>query len=110
MVRADAAELRYFPATPRLDVRAAGVEAASHRRFGGRWNLASEHLSRTLSVGARQRGEQGLRIAMSRISKEVLSGPDLRDLAEIHHRDAVAEMADHAQKEASPASFARIPQ
>ena len=75
----------------------AGVEAASRRGFRGRRNLASEHLSRTFLVGSRQGGEQSLRIRMPGLSKEILSGADLRNLAEVHHRDTVAEMADHSQ-------------
>ena len=50
MLLADSAELRYFAATLRLDLRAAGVEAASLRGCGGRRSAGDLR-----SIGGRRR-------------------------------------------------------
>jgi hypothetical protein len=40
------------------------------------------------------RGEQRLRVVVLRIRVDLLGGPDLDQLAAVHHRDPVAQAAD----------------
>src|SRR5829696_4884550 len=47
-----------------------------------------------VGVGLECGGEQRLRVRMLRPSKELLARSDLDDLAEVHHRDAVAQELD----------------
>jgi hypothetical protein len=62
-------------------------------------NLAVERLFDPALARVRWRVglEQGLRIGMQRIGEDLLRGPLLDDLAEVHHRDRVAHVADGAQ-------------
>ena len=46
-------------------------------------------------VGDGHGGQQLLRVGVLRVAEDRLARPDLDDLAEIHHRDPVADALDH---------------
>jgi hypothetical protein len=48
-------------------------------------------------VGHRDRGQQRARVRVARHGIEDVRWTDLHDFAEIHHRDAVADVLDHRQ-------------
>jgi hypothetical protein len=52
---------------------------------------------RTLGSGARDRRQQRLRVGMQRPIVEIALARDLDQLAEIHHRDAVADVLHHGK-------------
>src|ERR1700677_2679529 len=41
--------------------------------------------------------EQGARIGMTRVGVDFVAGGDLDDLAQVHNRDALTNVLDHAQ-------------
>src|SRR5438552_7319164 len=79
--------------------RTARMEDASRRRIERARHLAAEHhaLARGLHlrIRDRDRGEQGLRVGVLRILVELAALGDLHDLAEVHDRDPVGDVADH---------------
>ena len=77
--------------------RAAGMESASVR---GQMGVRRFAVDRPVGVGrtgegARHGIEEHLGVGMLRVGDEPLGGPDLDDLAEVHHGDRVAEVADN---------------
>ena len=50
-----------------------------------------------LRVRLERRGEQGLRVRVLRSREQLLARRDLDDLAEVHHRDAVAQELDRGE-------------
>ena len=41
--------------------------------------------------------EQRLGVRMLRIAEQLIGGGDLHDLAQVHHRDTIANVFDHGQ-------------
>ena len=82
-------------------LRTAGVEAAADRRVGRRRHVAGEDDPLALvaadGVGHRHRRQQRLRVGVGGKVEHVVAGPDLDDLAEVHHGDAVAEVLDDGE-------------
>src|SRR6516162_2567510 len=99
MPRCDFAQLRDLQAAPILRIAAAGVERAAGWRVYWTRHVAGKRALRPpeLGIGNRHRGKQGLGIGMQRIEEEPLFLRILDDLAEIHHRHAVADMLDHRE-------------
>ena len=88
----------------RADVRgprAAGVEAACLGRVRRARHVALEHdllAGRVLArVRDRHRGEQRDGVRVDRVLVDLVRGPDLDDLAQVHHRDPVGDVADDAE-------------
>lgn len=81
------------------DSGAAGGEVATGAQGGGAGDLAGQGYPLTLSldrgVGDRDRGEQCLRVGMEWVAVNLLVRGHLDDLAQIHHRDPMADPADH---------------
>src|SRR3954467_2541605 len=79
----------------------ARAEAATGRRVDWAWHIASQHqpLARGVAfrIGNRHRRQQGIRVRVNRPAVQVFRGRILNDLAEIHHRDPVGNVADHAE-------------
>ena len=82
-----------------LDLRAAGVEAAPRRRVHGRGDIALEDdaLAGAARVGHGHGGEQGPGVGVQRPGVERFGRGQLHDLAQVHHPDAVADVADDRQ-------------
>ncbi len=70
------------------------MEGAAGRGRERRGGIAVKRM-RGAATEPRHRREQGLRVGVARRADHGAGGPDLDDAAEIHHRDAVAEMRDH---------------
>src|SRR6185437_4788303 len=93
-------ERRHFDGATLRSKWAARMEMATRRRIEGARDLA-------LGLGARRNGgamervgdrrDQGARVGMARVLEDLLPAALLDDAAEIHHRDAVADMLDHAE-------------
>ena len=77
------------------------METAARRRTHRRRHLAGDDLLRTarldLRVGDRDRRQQRLRIGVQRLGVELGARRDLDDAAEIHHRDAMTDMAHNRE-------------
>src|SRR5262245_16608935 len=75
-----------------ISKRTAGID------FVGRWNFAFENGSLASlfrgRIGNGNRGEQRLRIRMSRMCVELLGRREFDDAAEIHHADAMRQVPD----------------
>ena len=79
-------------------VRAARVEPAAGRRVAGARHIAHQRHKLSLACSHfRNGGEQRLRVRMPRRRKQRASFRDLDDLAQIHHRDPVADVPDNAE-------------
>ena len=78
---------------------AARVKAAAAGRRQRARHLARQQvpLAPQRRVRHRHRGEQGAAIGMTRRGEQRGAGRALDDLAEIHHGDAVGDMAHHRQ-------------
>jgi len=93
------------------DKWAAGMKMASGRWVYGAWHLPGEHHSLVLPFRVRDGCgfEQGLRIGMQRLFEKSLRRGQLHDPTEIHDRDAMAYVPDHAEsvrnEEISQAEF-----
>ena len=76
--------------------RAAGVEGAARWRIDRARHVAFDQRLQASCVWDRDRhrGQQRLRIGMPRVGEKLALLGDLDDPAEIHHRDAVADMRD----------------
>src|SRR5258708_4827446 len=78
---------------------AAGAEAAAGGPIGRARDLAAQYDALALALPHRIRdrsgGEQSLGIGMGGMAVETVPRRRLDDLAEIHHRDAVRDMAHH---------------
>src|SRR5579885_774252 len=92
--------------TPRLDgsteilrIRTARMEAAAGWGVERAWHFAGQldALGTTGGVDGRDGGEQRARVRMMRAQVDRLAVGKLHDLAEIHDRDAAADVLDHAQ-------------
>src|SRR5260370_1335293 len=79
--------------------RAARVEPAARRRGGGiRRGLAEPDFGHAeAGLGGQHRGQQRLRVGMTRRPEQGLDRPVLDDTAEIHDRDLGCDMLDHCQ-------------
>ena len=81
-------------------VAAARVEAAAARRVDRARHVALEHdplALRRSRIGDRHRREQRLGVRVDRPLVELLGRRELDDLAEVHHRDAVGDVAHDAE-------------
>src|SRR5262249_47956324 len=74
--------------------RAARMKAASGRRIDRARHIALQHRARAPArgIGERHGGEQRPRIGVLASAVKLSGGDDLDDLAEIHHRHAVADV------------------
>src|SRR5215467_12208074 len=92
------AQLGHDAATAILRERAARMEDAACGRIERAWHLAAQHemLATRLELGIRNRhrGQERARVRMQRIVVERLAIGKLDDLAEIHHRDTIGDVAD----------------
>src|SRR5712692_1873247 len=88
-----------YLAADRHDMRAARMEMAARRRVDRRGHLALDTQHRHLDLRVRHRRgvAQHLGIGMQRLLEDVRDRPGLDDAAEIHHRHALAEIADDAE-------------
>src|SRR5262249_19551814 len=79
--------------------RAARMKAASGRRIDRARHVALQHGARPSArgIGERHGGKERPRIGVLARAVELCGGSDLDDLAEIHHRHAVADVLDHPQ-------------
>src|SRR5262249_48785079 len=79
--------------------RAARMKAASGRRIDRARHIALQHGARAPArgIGERHGGEQRPRIGVLASAMKLSGGGDLDDLAEIHHRHAIADVLDHPQ-------------
>ena len=89
---------RLFLGADRLCLPAAGPEPAARRWVRGVRDIALEHdalapapVRRILD---RDRRQQRLRVRVRRALEDVVPRPDLNDLAEVHHRHAIGDVAD----------------
>src|SRR5687767_9561802 len=75
------------------------MEAAAGRRIDRARHVAREDdpLARAARVGHRDRREQRDRVGVLRVREEGLGLGELDDPAEVHHRDAVADVLDHRE-------------
>jgi len=82
-------------------VAAARVETASRGRHDRARHVALEHdlhpAVGQVGVRDRNRGQQGLGVGVDGPLVELLGRRDLHDLAQVHDRDAVRHVPDHAQ-------------
>ena len=73
------------------------MEAAARWRTHGAWDLARDDLLAArgfqLGVGDRHGCQQRLGVGMQRILVELVAGRDLDNAPEVHHGDAVADVA-----------------
>src|SRR5260370_26613970 len=85
----------------KLGDRAARVEPAALGRVDRRGDLALEQdgLAVRLELGVRvwDRAQQDLRVWMERVVVDLSAARDLDDLAEVHDRHAVADVAYHGE-------------
>ena len=88
---------RLLGAADLLRLPAARVEPARRRRVGRRRHVAGEDLAllrrRERRVGDRHGRHQRARVRHPRVRVELVGVGQLDDLAEVHHRDAVAHVA-----------------
>ena len=83
--------------TPWMTRGQRGVEHATRRRVGRRRDLAIEaDTRRRLAVDAGDGRQQCLGVRVVGPVEHVVGGPHLLDAPEVHHRDAVGEVAHHA--------------
>ena len=102
MTRPEVVERRLVDvAVPFVEARAAGVEAAGVRRVDRIRDVALEHdpaaQAPALRVRDRHGREERARVRMLGRRVELLLVRDLGDLAEVHHEDAVGDVADDVQ-------------
>ena len=97
--RLDLAQHRLLGRAAGEGQRAARVEAAAGRRIDRARDVALQHqaVAPGPRVRHRRRGDQRLGIGMQRPVEHGRLGADLDDPPEIHHRDPVADMLDHAK-------------
>ena len=90
---------RLFLPAPLLGMRTASVKTASCGRLHGARDIAvqDDALAFGSRVGSRNRRQQRLGLGMKRAAIEGFLVGDLDQLAEVHHRDAVADVLDHCQ-------------
>src|SRR5258708_22169222 len=95
----DLDELGILAAAARHGKRAARVEAAAGRRVHRARHVACEEKPLALEprIGNGRGGDERLRIRMERRLENLFLARDLDDAAEIHDRDAVADMLDDAE-------------
>jgi len=93
----DLAHLRLLLRAALEGVGAAGVEAAARGRVDRARHVAlqDDALARRLGVGNRDRRQERLGVGVLRAGEEGALVGELDDLAEIHDRDAVADVLDH---------------
>src|SRR5229473_4089543 len=101
MIRREFAPAGRLFGADRLHIPAAGAEAAARRWIDRTRNLPLQN-DATIAAHARWQGQrlrrqQRLCIGMQRPFGNVLRRPQLDEAAEIHHRDAVADMGNHRQ-------------
>ena len=88
-----------FPAADVHGLRAARMEAAAGGNHAG--HLAHQHLALApgfgIGVGHRHRRQQRPGIGMQRLAKQRVPIRHFDDAAQVHHRDAVADVAHHRQ-------------
>ena len=88
------AEVARLPAALGDRLGAPRVERAAQRRLGRVGDLAARQVARHLlvGVGLGDRLEERLGVGVPRVGEDLVGGPDLHDPAEVHDRDAVAEV------------------
>jgi hypothetical protein len=83
------------------ELLAAGTESASRRRIGRARQIPLQNYSSapTLLLRIRQwdRRKQRLRVRMRRTTEDAIYLADLRNLSQIHHRDAIRDMPHHGE-------------
>ena len=96
MVVAVILERRVLLGADRLGDRAAGAEAAAGRRVDRARHVTREHDPGALAArdGLRVGREEGHRVRVQRPGEELVRGRDLDDAAQVHHGDAVGDVAD----------------
>ena len=98
---ADVAPHRHLRRADVLRVRAARVEHASGRRMRGAGDLAGEGDAMTDAVRRRHhlrlRRAQCGRVRVQRPLQHVVGGPELHQVAEVHHPDAVGDVGHDGQ-------------
>ncbi len=99
VVRRDLFLLRRLLAADRLRVVAARVEVAAGRRVGRVGDVALQHdaVGAQPRIGLGHRRQQRLGVRVPGRREQLLGGRHLHDPADVHHRDAVADVLDHRQ-------------
>ena len=94
MARFQFPERRLLRRTPCLCIGATGGEAAAGFRVKGRGQFSFEHhtLALFMDIGDRNGRQQGLRIGMDRILKNLTRGAFFDHLAQLHHGDIIRDM------------------
>ena len=95
----DAAQLRPLAAAARVRDGTAGVEGAAPWRIERARHFAHDHhaLVAQSRIGMRHRGQQQLRVGVSRPLGDLLGGAELDNAAEVHDGDPVAHVADQME-------------
>ena len=95
----DLAHLRLRRPAVRDGVAAAGVKAAARRRVDRARHvpLQDDPLFGSRRVGDRDGRQQGLGVGVLRPGEEIGLVGEFDDLAEIHDRDATADVLDHGE-------------
>ena len=75
------------------------MEIASGRRIQGAWDIACEDFPLHLIIHIRNGdcGQQGLCVGVLRMIVKLILGRNLHNPSQIHDRDAVRHILDHAQ-------------
>jgi hypothetical protein len=99
MARLDLPQFWLFIPASLEHVWASGVEAAALGRVDRAWYIAlkDDSLSRGSWLGDRYGGEQRLGVGMLWRSENLPLGPQLDDLAQIHHRHAMRHVFDDCE-------------
>ena len=88
---------RLFLGTALLCKWTARMEATAAWRIDGTRHVPLKHNALASARWIRRRRQQGPRVRMSGVAVQSGRRGNLDDLAQVHHRDAVADVLDHAQ-------------
>src|SRR3990170_3667226 len=87
---------RRFGAAASEGAWAPRVKGASTRFRGWIWRIARQHDPlNSATSGSRRCGNQRLGVGVLRRDKQIVGAPQFDHTSEIHHRDALANMAYH---------------
>ena len=95
MARADFFQLGFFPAAAVCGI-VAPVGKAAHRLWldgAGDFALQQDPLCLLVDIGHRNRAQQSLGVGMGRVLKQLVGGRFFNQLAQIHNRNTVGDMA-----------------